>query len=762
MGNTCSARVDAPVGSTVEAAIGPSVAAAAADGKPKGGRKNVFDEAPDTDFRKQKTERMNKSLEVAERIRGAIMEQPLLTKLAEEEIQVFVDYAERKDVAAGEIVINEGEKGDSFYIVQTGSFTFSKDGQELEMNTPKSSFGELALLFNAPRAATVTAVEDGILWFIDRSTFRHAIASAKARSRQELAQKLSRVEILQTLSHHQLEHLADVVIPRTVESGSVVIRKGETGHVLYLIEEGDFSFTDIDGVTEEIVKGPGEFFGERALLTGDTRAATVTAKSEAKLLELSRQDFDKSLGPLKQILQMMSNKEVLESIELFSNLSAQEKMNAVRLFVPKTFRANEKIIREGERGESFFVIDSGTVVVTKASDKSFRKELGKGAFFGEMALLSRNDKRQASVTAVTEVMAFTITQQNFASIVVGDISDVISKTAEDRAAELAAAVRRDIPFNELKRVAVLGAGTFGRVTLVQHAKSGHVYALKALHKSEIVQHKQQANVMNEKNIMMQCHHPFILHLYNTYKDSHRLFMLLEYCPGGELFTVLHTAHRDGVDPPAAKFYCAGVAMALSYLSDRNIMYRDLKPENMLVDQQGYPKLIDFGFAKIKNGKTYTLCGTPEYMAPEIIMGRGYDKAVDWWAFGVLVYESLAGYSPFCDPHGANQQVICQNIVAGHLRFPRTGFDAHSKELCRSLLNMDPSRRPGMGQRGGRDVLESSWFSTFDFQQFTAKKMRAPWLPKIKSPTDTSHFDPYHVDESVDESYHDEGDWDRDF
>jgi serine/threonine protein kinase len=266
--------------------------------------------------------------------------------------------------------------------------------------------------------------------------------------------------------------------------------------------------------------------------------------------------------------------------------------------------------------------------------------------------------------------------------------------------------------------------------------------------------------MNEKNIMIMCNHPFILRLFNTYKDRYRLYMLLEFCPGGELFTVLHTPTKDGVSASAAKFYCAGCAMALGFLSDRDIMYRDLKPENMLVDTKGYPKIIDFGFAKQQNAKTYTLCGTPEYMAPEIILGRGYSKGVDWWALGVLLYECLAGYSPFCDPNGMDQQVICQNIVAGRLRFPKSNFDGPAKELCRALLNMEASKRPGVFH--GADVLAHSYFKKFDFESYAAYQMKAPWLPILKGGTDTSNFDPFEVDNTVDESYKDTKDWFRDF
>lgn len=258
------------------------------------------------------------------------------------------------------------------------------------------------------------------------------------------------------------------------------------------------------------------------------------------------------------------------------------------------------LTKEGAPGDRFIVLGAGTVTITKASEPDFAAEMGSGAFFGELALLDEGDRCANTVTAKSDVTAYSLTRAAFAQVVAGELGDVLKKTAEERAASAASAAGAGggggaahvtIPFAQLKTLAVLGAGTFGRVSLVQNANNAkHVFALKALHKSEIVQHKQEANVMNEKNIMLLCHHPFILRLYDTYKDAHRLYMLLEFCPGGELFTVLHTPTRNGVPPAQGQFYCAGVALALGYLSDRDVLYRDLKPENMLVDKAGYPKV----------------------------------------------------------------------------------------------------------------------------------------------------------------------------
>ena len=234
----------------------------------------------------------------------------------------------------------------------------------------------------------------------------------------------------------------------------------------------------------------------------------------------------------------------------------------------------------------------------------------------------------------------------------------------------------------------LGTGTFGRVFLVKDKRSQKYLAMKVLKKVEIVRLKQVEHVTSERNILIQLRFPFIVSLYGTFQDNRNLYMLMDYVQGGELFSHLRRAGRFPDD--LARFIAVEVVLTFEYLHMRDIVYRDLKPENILLDRTGHVILTDFGFAKRLQDRTWTLCGTPEYLAPEIIQSKGHGKAVDWWALGVLIYEMLAGYPPFFDD---NPFGIYEKILAGRVQFP-PHFNPNAKDLIRRLLTIDRTLRLG--------------------------------------------------------------------
>ena len=284
----------------------------------------------------------------------------------------------------------------------------------------------------------------------------------------------------------------------------------------------------------------------------------------------------------------------------------------------------------------------------------------------------------------------------------------------------------------------VGVGSFGRVRLCRHKKNNKVYVMKMLKKSEIIRQKQVDHVYSEYMILSVLNHPFIVELKGVnVKDPVFLYFILEYVPGGELFSLL----RNNVSFPInqAKFYIAHVVTIFEYLHSKNIIYRDLKPENILITKTGYLKLTDFGFAKVlEEGKTYTLCGTPEYLAPEIILNKGHGKPVDWWTCGILLYEMIAGIDPFSDD---DPMMVYQKILKGKIKFP-SGFDSNAKSLVKHLLESDLTKRYGNLKGGVKDIKGHRFFKELSWEKLINMELTPPYIPKVKSASDISNFSSY--------------------
>jgi len=295
---------------------------------------------------------------------------------------------------------------------------------------------------------------------------------------------------------------------------------------------------------------------------------------------------------------------------------------------------------------------------------------------------------------------------------------------------------KQLAYGDFNLGKTLGTGAFGRVRFVTYKPTGNHYALKTLKKAAIIKMKQVDHMMSETSILVKLKHPFIVNMYGKFHDPRYVHLVLEYIVGGEFFTHLRKAGR--FDNTASCFYGAQIASIFEYCHSLNIIYRDLKPENILINMDGYVKLTDFGFAKVIEHRTYTLCGTPEYIAPEVLLNKGHGKPVDWWTLGILIYEMIVGYPPFVDedPMG-----IYQKILSGKIVFPKI-IDKNAKSLVKKLLTADLGKRFGNLKNGADDIKQHKWFHEISWDALLAKTVAAPFKPAIKSATDTSNFEDY--------------------
>jgi protein kinase X len=271
---------------------------------------------------------------------------------------------------------------------------------------------------------------------------------------------------------------------------------------------------------------------------------------------------------------------------------------------------------------------------------------------------------------------------------------------------------------------------------VKYKEDKNYYALKILKKSEVIYLKQVEHVKTEKKLLEVISHPFIVNLMGAFQDDKNLYLMMEYIIGGEFFSHLRKAGRFPND--MSVFYAAQIALVFEHLHSMSILYRDLKPENLLLDQKGNCKVTDFGFAKKVEYRTWTLCGTPEYLAPEIILSKGHGKAVDWWALGILMYEMLAGYPPFYDEDPLG---IYQKILEGKIKFP-WHFDRHGKDLIKKLLTADLTKRLGNMKDGAEGIKKHKWFNTINWEKLFRKEIEPPIKPEISNEFDTSNFEKY--------------------
>lgn len=727
-------------------------------------------------------------------LKSALSNHYLFSQLNTEDMDRVIDCMQPLAAVRNEIITSQGDFGKLFYCLEKGNVECSVNGEVVATYGPYGCFGELALIYNTARAASITATSPCQLWTLDLSTFRYISTTTYSSKFSQRCEFLKKCGFLDTVPNDIIGSLADCLIPQTVDEDHCILKQGQQSDRLYIIESGAVKCVHkrSNGREVEVLSlKAGEYFGGLSTSLFDSRHCSYTAVMKTKLLELDKTQF---LGLLGSEIKRISNgfmSYILRSVPLFSRLPDVKLNHLIDLMRPAEFTAGDVILRQGEDGTTFYIICSGEVRCVRrhgGSQRSIREGIVTGAYsadvanadeeeltrlaameyFGERGLFIQ-ELRSASVLAVgpCAVKCMALSRKAFLDFSVELESEQRADTEASNMAKKAAIASsspvRSYFFEDLLMMRTLGTGTFGRVKLVHHLSTNETFAIKAMNKADIVASNQQQNILSEKQLLMDCRNcPFIINLVKTFNRANQIYMLMEFIQGGELWSYIYERislvprnEKGGFQLSSIKFYIANIVIALEYLHSKNIAYRDLKPENLVVDNKGYIKIVDFGFAKIipfkKDGvtidKTYTLCGTPEYLAPEIVLLKGYDKSVDLWALGCLVYELHLVKTPFQDETTTS---IFENIVrSSELEIFPPDCDELVKDLVTQLLDVNPVFRAGASPRDGIKALKNHiFFSDVSWTEIGAHTYPAPFIPLITNALDCSNFDVYDEVEEI--------------
>ncbi|KAJ8005523.1 hypothetical protein DPEC_G00118840 [Dallia pectoralis] len=580
-----------------------------------------------------------------------------------------------------------------------------------------------------------------------------------------LCDALCKNPYLKSLEGQQLRDMVECMYPKGFQHGDYIIRQGDSGNHLFVLAEGKLDVIQDKKYVTSIAEWT--TVGELAMLYNCTRNASLRAGSKLKTWVLEREAF-------QNIMRMTAENRhqqywhFLRSVSLLANLPEEKLSKIVDCLEVEYYDKGEYVIREGEQGSTFYILAKGKVKVTQSTEKHKDPQtinyLQKGDYFGEKALIS-DDVRSANIIADENGVECLVVDRETFDQTVGTFNELqeylqgyvatLDKHDKKRQAKRSDSVRQHSPpvspdqvqlnednigrmsslfpsvtLDSLEVIATLGVGGFGRVELVKAKieceEQERMFAMKVMKKKHIVDNKQQEHIHSERRILAQADSSFIVKLYCTFKDNKYVYMLLEACLGGELWSLLRD--RGSFDELTAKLCVGCVTEAFEYLHHNRVIYRDLKPENLMLDTDGYIKLVDFGFAKkIQVGqRTWTFCGTPEYVAPEIILNKGHNFSVDFWSLGILVYELLTGSPPFS---GSDPMMTYTFTLKGieKMDFPKK-ISRRSEDLIRKLCRRNPAERLGNLKNGIIDIKKHRWFNGFNLGQCDRLKVQSHLLP----------------------------------
>lgn len=661
---------------------------------------------------------------------------------------------------AGSRVLTAGDPTTALYCVKKGDLTLLSGGQvaangdfvggkEIGKVGPGDCFGERTIDGSGAQDQTVKANTRCECICISATELKEVLGNdlAATLERNFLLQGLKKSPVISQFSSSQQYEIYKAMKIENYKVGDLI----EEGLRFALIMEGDVSGLN-KGDPVQLARGswyedgniveasalpsgtPSNRRPSMALMTMDRESAEldqlVAGSGGARLAILTKDGFAAALrelglsavGSAEEASDYTRKMVLAKKVHIFRHLSEDQTTKLVKSFALQRYRKGAHVIKQGEVGSSFFVIANGEVQVL--IDGKQIRTLAKNATFGDRALLF-DEPRTATVEVTSkEAELWSIEKSTFSQIVKGNMQQELMKRIKLQDTNLT--------LKDVRQIKVIGAGAAGVVRLVQHKKTQVRYALKRVDKPN---GKVPEEVARECALLAENDHPFIMTLVKTFQTPKSVYMLTELITGGEL----HSAIRQiptVLSRGQSQFYVGSLIVVLEELADRNIVYRDLKPENVMLDQQGYLKLIDFGIAKkLEEGKnrTFTMIGTPHYMAPEVMRGHGYCTEVDVWSLGVMCFEFVCGYLPFADELDDPTEV-CTAVLKDPITFPSRYKDKDGKALMTGLLCRQPKKRLGAGLQGFEDIKSLDYFklngSTSElFNKIMGRELEPPYIPK---------------------------------
>lgn len=697
---------------------------------------------------------------------------------------------QKLECTAGSVILEAGDPANEFYIVGSGTFCCTSP----EVNHGRSLLGRFRkhemiaernvyILRPGRSPFGVTCEEDGALYVLDKKVFSaiRVALEISPGTNTDCLQALRSLPACQAAGDGEVRALAAHVRTIACKPGSNIMHRSKPSDGVLVVLSGSLTVPLPKRATGEVLSldfSAGDVVGERDLadLVSELQiwqqsgsVQVFKAKRTALLLQVPEGEESKALMPARMawLAKHGFALKVMQSMDVFQVLTQEQREQLVLCGRVRDCSAGELISKESKGAPAasrmrrnsldaeaayLSIVLSGTVRICKDSE-----ELGKlsiGEHFGGKNIVDPSAPRETRVTAEGPVQ---LLQLNAAAL--SGLGGLIDLVRHSLSRELASRRwilenRGKVQLDQLEQNRLIGIGSFGRVRMVVHAPTGRPYALKIISKRRLVASNQVENVNAEVALTTACSHAFTLKLAAAFQDATSLYMVLEFIQGGELYRLMNSETYGGkFDVHHARLYSASIVAVFVYLNTLSIAHRDLKPENVMLTATGQVKLIDFGLAKVlTEGKTFTFCGTPDYMAPEVLVHRGYGLAVDWWALGCFIFEMLTGAPPFDYDEPEQEEEAAEGVavtpqcddtyglvlkyVAGSFSIPfPEGFDGNAKDLVMRLCDASPTRRYGPQQ-----TKQHPFFRGLDFIALENGSIEMPYKPPLQFPSDTSSFD----------------------